>query len=130
MKKDLGRIFTTRTYAIYRHQRERAEEWSSKLPYGVDDLRRLVKDVLGQPCPYCSDPIDRETLSVDHATPISREGEFSLTNLVVSCTRCNQVKGNMTASEYGQLLSVVLNLAHEAARSVLSRLRAGTRFYK
>lgn len=55
-------------------------------------------------CPYCGDIISMQMLldhrtEVDHILPFSRTLDDSMSNKVVCCTRCNQVKGNRSPTE-------------------------------
>lgn len=60
-------------------------------------------------CTYCEKqlswnnhgyPEGRGAWEVDHSIPLSRGGTHHLNNLVPACRPCNQVKSNMTASEF------------------------------
>lgn len=50
-------------------------------------------------CQYCYDTFPHSKLTLDHVVPKSRGGEKTWQNLVTSCERCNQKKGNKTPSE-------------------------------
>ncbi|MCG8673418.1 MAG: HNH endonuclease [Pseudomonadales bacterium] len=50
-------------------------------------------------CMYCGETFSYEDLTRDHVIPRSRDGGESWTNLVTSCRRCNQRKGNRTPEE-------------------------------
>ena len=51
-------------------------------------------------CYYCGDPLKSKNRTIDHKIPISRGGQTTLDNLVVSCKRCNEEKGMMNDEEY------------------------------
>lgn len=51
-------------------------------------------------CYYCGDPLKSKNRTIDHKVPISRGGQTTLDNLVVSCKRCNEEKGMMNDEEY------------------------------
>lgn len=53
----------------------------------------------GRRCAYCG--ADGVPLEKDHIVPRSRGGTDRVSNLAVSCRRCNQAKGNWTAEEFG-----------------------------
>lgn len=88
----------------------------------LDDARQLVMNP--PDCPYCKKPIPWEDLSIDHKMPTSRGGSNEPSNLVWVDIDCNLVKGNMTDSEYVELLSF-LERHQEIAESLKQRLRAG-----
>ncbi len=55
-------------------------------------------------CYYCKKLIqtntNRNDLTVDHKTPLSRGGKSIQANLAIACLKCNQEKANMTEKEY------------------------------
>ena len=52
-------------------------------------------------CQYCANYFNPDKLTLDHVIPKSRGGNNSWTNLVASCKKCNQKKGNKTTKESG-----------------------------
>jgi|TARA_R110002096_G_scaffold143116_2_gene298740 5-methylcytosine-specific restriction endonuclease McrA len=50
-------------------------------------------------CQYCNKKFLSSDLTLDHVMPKSRGGENIWTNLVASCKKCNQKKGNKTPEE-------------------------------
>jgi 5-methylcytosine-specific restriction endonuclease McrA len=125
------RVFMARTANVFRHQREVAK----KHGLGVDfDLAWLRNEVLcattitdRRNCRYCGDRITVKTFSLDHRMPVARGGTFSKENVQIVCHKCNGAKGNLTASEYQQLLDVLTSWPKEAKTDVVRRLRAGGR---
>lgn len=55
-------------------------------------------------CYYCKKFIqingNKNDLTVDHKTPLSRGGKSIQSNLAIACSKCNQEKANMTEKEY------------------------------
>jgi hypothetical protein len=52
-------------------------------------------------CVYCGKIIvDKYDLTVDHKTPLIKNGKTINENLAISCYRCNQQKDNLTYEEY------------------------------
>lgn len=43
-------------------------------------------------CYWCSIPLKGKNMHIDHYVPLSKGGEHTLSNLVVSCSTCNQKK--------------------------------------
>ena len=67
----------------------------------LPELKISRKSVLardGYTCVYCG---SRETLTIDHVFPRHRGGENTWENVVCSCLKCNNKKGNRTPSECG-----------------------------
>ena len=50
-------------------------------------------------CQYCYENFHHTKLTLDHVIPKSKGGAKSWENLVTSCNKCNQKKGNKTPSE-------------------------------
>jgi len=63
------------------------------------EVREYLLDKWGRKCAYCG-AID-VPFEVEHIIPKSRGGSNRISNLTLSCARCNQEKGNKTAGEYG-----------------------------
>ena len=67
----------------------------------MPELKISRKSVLardGYTCVYCG---SRETLTIDHVFPRHRGGENTWENVVCSCLKCNNKKGNRTPQECG-----------------------------
>jgi len=50
-------------------------------------------------CQYCTKEFTSSELTLDHIIPRSRGGKNTWKNLVASCKKCNQKKGNRTPEE-------------------------------
>lgn len=71
------------------------------------DIRLTRKNLLlrdDYSCQYCGVKPCLRDLNVDHVLPRSRGGADSWENLVISCRRCNLVKGHRTPEEAGMRL--------------------------
>ena len=75
-------------------------------------------------CQICYEPLG-DDVSVDHATPIARGGGHSWGNLLLTHRRCNSLKGQLTADEYGKLARFLRSLSEEAQEDINARLVAG-----
>lgn len=51
-------------------------------------------------CFYCKCKLTFKTSTLDHKIPTSRGGDDSYKNLVLSCKKCNNEKGNRTVEEW------------------------------
>ena len=55
-------------------------------------------------CQYCpamfAVPLDERTAVAEHMTPIARGGSDDISNIEVSCRRCNSKKHTKTVREY------------------------------
>lgn len=52
-------------------------------------------------CQYCSMPLSRSEITIDHVLPKSKGGKNSFFNCVVACCYCNNIKGSSTLEECG-----------------------------
>lgn len=50
-------------------------------------------------CIYCGKTVEEDKRSLDHIFPMCRGGKHSVTNLAMSCVKCNQKKANFTYRE-------------------------------
>ncbi len=74
-------------------------------------MKKNIRDVLiekenGLNCHYCKKTIVDEFPSVDHKIPTSKGGTNCIDNLVLCCRSCNSKKGQLTYSEYLQLVAI------------------------
>lgn len=63
-------------------------------------IREYVIKRDGLICCYCNDQLTLETVTMEHIVPDSRRGTFNTTNLTVSCSDCNNRRGNKPFFEY------------------------------
>lgn len=63
------------------------------------EVREYLLEKWGHKCVYCG--AEDVPLEIEHIIPQSRGGSNRVSNLTISCTLCNQKKGNQTALEFG-----------------------------
>ena len=63
---------------------------ATQKPPGWQKLRLSVMLRDSKTCVYCG----AQATEIDHVIPVSRGGSHSLSNLVASCTPCNQTKNH------------------------------------
>lgn len=63
------------------------------------EVREYLVEKYHRTCAYCGKT--NVPLQVEHIVPKSRGGSDRVSNLTLSCQKCNQKKGNMTADEFG-----------------------------
>lgn len=63
------------------------------------EVREYLLEKYNRTCAYCGK--SDTPLQVEHIIPKSRGGSDSVSNLTISCHRCNQKKGNKIAEEFG-----------------------------
>jgi hypothetical protein len=63
-------------------------------------IREYVVNRDGSLCCYCDIVLTPETVTMEHIVPDSKRGTFNTTNLTVSCSKCNNKRGNKPFFEY------------------------------
>jgi 5-methylcytosine-specific restriction endonuclease McrA len=63
------------------------------------EVKEYLLDKWGRKCAYCGKT--NVPLEVEHIVPKSRGGTDRVSNLTLSCRKCNLKKGNQTAEEFG-----------------------------
>jgi 5-methylcytosine-specific restriction endonuclease McrA len=63
------------------------------------EVKEYLLDKWGRTCAYCGKT--NVPLEVEHIVPKSRGGTDRVSNLTLSCRKCNLKKGNQTAEEFG-----------------------------
>lgn len=63
------------------------------------EIRSYLLEKFGHRCVYCGQ--GQMPFEIEHVVPKSRGGSDRVSNLVLSCHACNEVKGNRTAAEFG-----------------------------
>jgi 5-methylcytosine-specific restriction endonuclease McrA len=51
-------------------------------------------------CAYCGEPLNHNTLSMDHVIPLARGGSHEAANIVPACRACNASKGKKLLGEW------------------------------
>lgn len=65
------------------------------------EVREYLLEKWDRKCAYCGK--DNIPLEIEHIIPKSKGGTDRVSNLTISCHKCNQKKGNKTAEEFGYL---------------------------
>lgn len=63
-------------------------------------IKEYVINRDGSICCYCDKVLTPETVTMEHIVPDSKRGTFNTTNLTVSCSDCNNKRGNRPFFEY------------------------------
>ena len=122
--------FIRRTSNVFHSQKHRARKAGQSIQYNLDDVRIIVNNAIGKPCPYCGVALCVSNFSLAHMEPTSRGGNHCLTNLIICCERCNQTKGPLTAHEFEALLRFRRASNFFVAKDVLARMRARGRCFR
>lgn len=68
--------------------------------------KNLIARDLGK-CAYCHKSAQHQKATIDHVFPRSRGGQHVWENVVLACSRCNQLKRDKTLDELGWKLEFV-----------------------
>jgi len=102
------KAYSCNSTARNRLERRRGYKVSlSDLEYIVkpQDLVQMFNGQEGE-CYYCRVDLTTETLSIDHKVPLSPDGHHSLSNLVLCCKDCNQLKLTKSDDEFFSFLRI------------------------
>jgi len=86
------------------------------------DLRRYLFWKFKGKCAYCKKDLDKGW-QADHVQPKSRGGSDRPFNRVAACEKCNQVKGNKTAEEFGHPEATDLATRAYAPAAIVTSIR-------
>ena len=70
-----------------------------KLPFRKKTLALLL-DIQGGCCAYCDMSLDDKQYHIDHVIPLSVGGSNLITNLVISCPKCNLTAGSLVFTDF------------------------------
>jgi 5-methylcytosine-specific restriction endonuclease McrA len=89
------------------------------------EVREYLLEKYHHTCVYCG--AQQVPLEIEHLIPKSRAGSDRLDNLAIACHTCNQLKGSMTAAEFGypQLMAQAAESFRDAAAVNATRFRIG-----
>lgn len=68
-------------------------------------IKRIKQYVIhrdGAICCYCDKVLSDDAITMEHIVPDSKRGTFNATNLTISCSKCNNKRGNQPFFEYCQ----------------------------
>ncbi len=85
--------------ARIRKSRRRARELGNGGSHTVAQWRMLC-EAWEWSCSYCGVPVTERGVERDHKIPLSRGGSDDISNIAVSCRRCNRSKGTQTVEEF------------------------------
>jgi 5-methylcytosine-specific restriction endonuclease McrA len=83
-----------------------------RIPY---NLRRMVIERDGLRCVYCGIDLEKNEVHLDHVIPESQGGSTSLSNLQVTCKKCNLEKGILSEEKF-------MSKLRERAINILNRI--------
>lgn len=63
-------------------------------------IRECVIERDGLICCYCERQLSLDDVTMEHIVPDSKRGTYNTTNLTVSCSNCNNKRGNKPFFEY------------------------------
>lgn len=79
----------------YEHKRRTEKR---KGDVSTNQLLELIEK--SSECYWCKESLSDKVTHIDHLVPLSRGGLHTISNLRVTCSKCNLKKGNKTPEEY------------------------------
>jgi 5-methylcytosine-specific restriction endonuclease McrA len=77
-------------------------------------------------CNYCGHRLDGNRPWVfDHYLPLARRPDAGVSNIVMACAACNEIKGDLTGEEFKDLMEVTGRWPDDVRLSFFARLRRG-----
>lgn len=64
--------------------------------------RRIFNQRETAPCCFCRTPLTMITATLEHILPLSKGGRWLITNLKVSCVKCNAERKDTDFTEFQQ----------------------------
>jgi 5-methylcytosine-specific restriction endonuclease McrA len=77
-------------------------------------------------CWYCNKSISKLSMTIDHFYPKSKGGIRSNKNKVPCCSKCNELKMDLTPQEFVKVIEVLLHhevIQHKEKTSYLRRVK-------
>ena len=117
-----------RTNWLRRAKQKKIDKETVPMPREIEGwLRFQLSDEATFTCDYSNEKVPLDKVEFDHAFPLSLGGSMKLGNVVPCTKNMNKAKGEFTADEFDQLLS--LPWKKERKEYLLKRLRAGGFMY-
>lgn len=69
---------------------------------------RLFRGKQQRRCCFCQRMLNRCEATLEHIIPLSKGGNWHITNLDISCKKCNQKRGNLDFNLFTSLVGVTL----------------------
>jgi hypothetical protein len=86
-------------------------------------IRDYVIERDGAICCYCDEVLTPQTITLEHIVPDSKRGTFNTTNLTVSCSSCNNRRGNKPFFDYCKKFNFSLEKLDKYKRLYFNNLR-------
>lgn len=81
------------------HQNERARRAGAYGTITAEDILALFAEQEGK-CHYCGAGLAEHSYTIDHVIPLSRGGTNAPDNIVLTCAKCNERKGDSLPEEF------------------------------
>lgn len=79
---------------------------SNKITYSSWQ-KDTVYELYHEKCAICGKPLTRKTMTISHKIPLSKGGDNSKDNLMLSCWNCAQAKQNLDMDEFLQMITKI-----------------------
>lgn len=97
-------------FILNRHINDLKRRLKNKYPIDKNYLKYLIENQLN--CYYCGKELLNK-YEIEHKIPVSKGGNNSNNNIVLSCMKCNRQKGNKTDIEFKKYISIVKGVGYK-----------------
>ena len=126
----MNKIYLKKARQLRSNWRKRAKKANIELLHQVPDSKEICKFIVSLEkngkfyCYLTNAELNFSDVEFDHKISVTRGGDFNLKNIGVTSRRLNNIKGEMSAKEFKQLLRLISkwddggsNLLHRLSRA-------------
>jgi len=106
LKKSSFYATTEKGKAVKNNTSNRRRSITKRGDVNTNDLLELKRNAKN--CYWCNEPLEDKKINIDHYVPLSKGGKHTLSNLVVSCSKCNIEKSALDPIEFANSLGKLL----------------------
>jgi hypothetical protein len=131
------KVLTDEEWAIKKARSWRTSSLARAKRMGIDnshvptvaEYHKWIQNCLPLRCYFTNTEIPRDSVELDHKKPITRGGDFSLSNSGITTRFYNNAKGTMDEGEFRGLLEVLKGW-EDKGKSLLLRLISSNNIFK
>lgn len=82
---------------------------------------RIFEGITYRTCCFCNKLLTRNTATLEHVIPLSKGGTWKTTNIKVSCSSCNNERGNGDFEEFRKKKTPVIFIPDSLEHTVIKQ---------